>query len=286
VTILTYAEFLKRYFDSERKILSQNYPGLTLHRLTSEAPVDNLDDVYLPSRSHPLSLFIEKIKAGIPLEYISGLAYFYKTIFSVNEKVLIPRSETEILVEMAVQEIQCNFKNKSCKVLDICTGSGAIGLSLLREGGASFDLTLSDISEDALEVARKNYFRMQFLFSATDKIEFIKSDRFLNITGTFDLILSNPPYIKEINDKNEVHSQVLKYEPRIALFINDDEYDKWFKEFLTGIYKHLVNGGLALMEGHENHLEDLKEMAIEIGFKKAEIVQDYSQRNRFLRLIK
>lgn len=286
MTLQTYAEYLKSFFSAERKNLSQHYPGITLHRLSLEAPIANHDDLYLPARSHLFTQFIDKLQSGIPLEYISERAYFFRSYFFVNDKVLIPRSETEILVELAVQEVQRNFKNKPCKVLDVCTGSGVIGLSLLREGGAEFDITLSDLSPGALEIAKKNYFLMQYLFSPKHKIQFVESDRLQNISGEFDIILSNPPYIKKMSDQDSVHQQVKKYEPEMALFLNDADYETWFRVFFTEVAAHLVKGGFALIEGHENHLEGLKDLATEIGFTKTDIIKDYNQRNRFLRLVK
>ena len=280
----TYAEYLKDFFTLERKKLSENYPGINLHRLTSEAPITNLSDLYLPSNIHPFSQFIEKLKQGIPLEYISGKSYFYKSTFAVNKNVLIPRNETEILVELAVQEVQRNFMHKSCRVLDVCTGSGVIGLSLLREGGAIFDLTLADLSKPALEVARKNYFLMQFLFSPDSKVHFVESDRLKEIEGLFDIILSNPPYIKEISDSDTVHQQVKTYEPKIALFLPDDAYQAWFVEFFKEIFNHLRAGGFSLIEGHENHLEQLKKIALDVGFKTADVIKDYNQCDRFLKV--
>jgi release factor glutamine methyltransferase len=286
VEVQTYLEFLTIFFNRERKNLTQNYPGLTLRRLLDEAPVADLSAIYFQSKTDNFNNFIEKIKLGIPLEYISGSAYFYRSRFVVNESVLIPRSETEILVELAVQEVMLNFKNKPCRVLDVCTGSGAIGLSLLREGSAEFDMTLSDISQDALNIAKTNYFQMQFLFPQNHKLQFIETDRLNGISGKFDIILSNPPYIKKIADFENVHSQVLKFEPELALFLKDDEYDKWFIKFLSDICEHLELNGVAIIEGHENHLEDLKECAIKLGFRSASVITDYNQRNRFLRLRK
>jgi release factor glutamine methyltransferase len=280
----TYAEYIKDFFVNHRNQLSENYPGINLHRLTAEAPVLDAGTEYLPSTSNPFSQFIEKLKEGVPLEYISNRAYFYKSYFFVNEKVLIPRNETEILVELAVQYIQQNFSQKACRVLDVCTGSGVIGLSVLREGGAIFDLTLSDLSKEALVIAERNYFLMQFLFSKETRVNFIESDRLKKIEGSFDIILSNPPYIKAVSDVNTVHQQVTKYEPSLALFLPDDKYDQWFNDFFKEIYAHLAPNGLSLVEGHDTHLEKLKTIAIATGFKTVDVIKDYNQSDRFLRL--
>jgi release factor glutamine methyltransferase len=280
----SYSEYLKDFFTANRKELSENYPGINIHRLNNEAPVTDLNFQYLPSITNIFSIFIEKFKSGLPLEYISSSAYFYKSYFYVNENVLIPRNETEILVELAVQYIQQNFSQKPCRVLDVCTGSGVIGLSVLRDCNAKMELILSDLSNEALDVARRNYFLMQFLFSNESKVNFIESDRLKKIEGNFDIILSNPPYIKAVSDVSSVHQQVTKHEPSLALFLPDAQYDDWFKEFFKEIFDHLAPHGLALIEGHETHLEHLKKVAISTGFKTADVIKDYNQRDRFLRL--
>ena len=282
----TYADYINDYFKRERKNLNRHYPGLTIHRLLAEIPVNDLADYYIPHASHPLHQFLIKLSEGVPLEYISHRAYFFKSSFYVNPHVLIPRSETEILVELAIREIQTKFKGKAIEVADICTGSGIIGLSVLREGGAEISMTMSDLSLDALEVAKKNYFCMQFLFSKNHAINFIQGDRFLNISSEFDLILSNPPYIKKQADRHSVHSQVLTYEPSMALFIDDHEYENWFSNFFQEIKNHLKPDGMAIIEGHEDHLESLKLIAQDIGFKKIDLIKDYTIRNRFIKLVK
>lgn len=282
----SFADYLKSFFESERKSLSDNYPGINLRRLEREVSISHLNDLYCSYQSHPFNQFISKLKKGIPLEYISHQAYFYKSNFYVNEDVLIPRSETEILVELALKEIQINFKNKNCRILDVCTGSGAIGLSLLRDSGSELEVVFSDLSEKALNIARKNYFLMQYLFSSNHKIEFIESDRLKNISGEFDLIVTNPPYIMKEKDRSTVHSQVLLHEPEMALFLQDDEYEKWFIDFFTEINAHLKPEGIALVEGHENHLEKLQKIAINLKFKTIEIIKDYTLRDRFIRLQK
>lgn len=104
--------------------------------------------------------------------------------------------------------------------------------------------------------------------------------------GPFDLIVSNPPYIKKDADLKEVHPQVALFEPHLALFLEDATYDEWFKDFFESIFKNLSDNGVSLIEGHENHLEDLATLAKTIGFKEAVVIQDYTQRNRFLKLKK
>lgn len=288
--------FLKSFFSAEKKSLLNNYPGLNLHRLRQEISLhaflngidseELFDFPYLPHRNHPLTIFFEKLKIGIPLEYITGHAYFYRSLFKVTSDVLIPRSETEILVELASQEIKKNYKNTNCRVVDIGTGSGAIALSLLMEEGAALDMTVTDISEAALKLAQENYFNLKYAVPDIHKVTFVKTDRLDGIKGPFDLILSNPPYIKKNADSADVHHQVLEFEPHLALFLEDDLYEQWFDEFFTCIYEKLSSDGVSLIEGHENHLEELSSKARKAGFREVVVIKDYTNRNRFLKLKK
>ena len=294
--VISLDQALKNFYYEEKKILLENYPGLTLHRLRSDlklfAEIKGVDSdelfesPYFPSSTHPLTTFFNEVKTGKPLEYITGYSYFYRSLFNVNPNVLIPRSETEILVEMVSSEIQKSFKGKPCRLLDVGVGSGAIALSLLLEDHAKIDMVATDISSKALDVAKKNAFLFKNAIPLNNKIHFIETDRLNNIEGEFDFIISNPPYIKSIKDQETVHSQVKKFEPDLALFLEDSEYDQWFSIFFHSILKHLKKNGLSFIEGHEDHLEDLKKLALEIGFTKVDIIQDYTQRNRFLRLRK
>jgi len=296
VAIKSLGEHLKYFFNEEKKSLLFNYPGLTLHRLRSDlklhAFLNGVDSEelfefpYLPFRSNPITLFFEKLREGVPLEYITGYAFFYRSLFKVTSDVLIPRSETEILVELANSEIQKNYYHKECKLLDVGTGSGVIALTLMMEDFAQLDVTAVDISDKAITLARENYFNLRYTIPAKQTIQFLISDRLAKIDGKFDLILSNPPYIKLKSDRESVHHQVLSYEPALALFLEDDAYDFWFQDFFKSIYQKLNDHGMSLIEGHENHLASLSEAAKKIGFTTVEIIKDYTNRDRFLRLKK
>ena len=296
MSIQSLDQYLKSFFEADKKSLLTFYPGLTIHRLRQDiklhAFLNGVDSEelfefpYLPHRTHPLTIFFEKLKVGTPLEYITGFSYFYRSLFKVTPDVLIPRSETEILVELASQEIKRFYKNKVCRVADIGTGSGAIAISLLMEDSAQLDMVATDISEAALKLAQENLFSHKFAISNFHKTTFIKSDRLENVPGEFNLILSNPPYIKKSTDLAGVHVQVTTFEPHIALFLEDNIYDKWFFDFFKSIHGKLTTGGMSLVEGHENHLEVQAEMARKIGFSEVIIIPDYTNRKRFLKLKK
>lgn len=293
---LSLESYLKRFYEKEKKKLLAYYPGLTLHRLKQDIKLhaflkgvdsEELFELsYLPHKNHPITQFFAALHEGVPLEYITGYAYFYRSLFKVTSDVLIPRSETEILVELAGEEIKRNYRGKSCRILDVGTGSGVIALSLMMDDFAKLDVVASDISPMALQLAKENFFNLRYAIAPTHKIEFKLSDRLHDIQGTFDLIVSNPPYIKAKADFETVHPQVRAYEPHLALFVEDMHYDFWFEDLFRGIYEKLGDLGMSLVEGHEDHLQNLSKLALKCGFRKADVIKDYTQRDRFLRLTK
>ncbi len=238
--------------------LGEDYPGINLKRLTEE----------FEKFQGSFSEFERELNSGKPLAYINKCSYFYNSDVYVDERVLIPRFETEILVEQAL-------KLDALDILELGCGSGAITKAYLIDNNTSKNITVSDISQDALDVAKinlKNY-----------KVKFILSDKFKNIHQSFDLIVSNPPYIKR-SQFNGVHKNVIKYEPDLALFLSDTEHDIWFKDFFTGAQRCLNAEGTLLMEGHEENLEDLSKLAKELGFNNIECIKDLTGRDRVLKM--
>ncbi|MGE3609835.1 MAG: class I SAM-dependent methyltransferase [Bacteriovoracaceae bacterium] len=209
--------------------------------------------------------------AGVPFAYLLGWSEFYGHRFYVNHSVLIPRSETEYLVDIIVQS-----KMGPNKILDVGVGSGVILLSLLKANVALEGVGV-DLSLDALEVTKINAGRLRL------KPKLIQSDRLKNVTETFDLIVSNPPYIKSHQHRSLVHSQVDQFEPKMALYIEDEEYNNWFREFFKEVYEHLNPNGVFYMEGHELELNSQKIVLEQLGFKEVQVIKDFSDRERFLK---
>jgi len=162
------------------------------------------------------------LKHDIPVQHLIGHAYFYGHAFLVNEHVLIPRSETEQLVEEVLYLYDQYFEHEKVRVLDLGTGSGCIGLTLSLEE-KNMDVSVSDISVKALEVAKNNSEKLNA------DVSIIHSDLFENIKGTFDIIVSNPPYIPD----EEALDNIVKKEPDVALFggsLGVDFYEKILKQ--------------------------------------------------------
>ena len=195
---------------------------------------------------------INKIKKGFPLEHITHQKEFMKLNFYVDENVLIPRDDTEILVQ---EVIEIAKKTNAKKILDLCTGSGAIAISLAKYISNS-DITAVDISKEALNVAKKNAINN----NVENQITFINSDMFKNVPqDKYDIIVSNPPYIKK-NIIDTLDKQVKK-EPYIALNGGEDGLF-FYKNIINNGYQYLkCNGYICLEIGYDqkNDIIDLIE---------------------------
>lgn len=264
------------FFKTHQQHLLSHYPGLTVKRLIWEIKDMNHGE------SFSLDQYFSDLLVGIPLEYLSHRAYFFNAEFYVNSDVLIPRSETEGLVEMSLEWIK---KYNSQRILDVGCGSGAIILSILQEVPQAINACAVDISLKCLDVAKINWWRLRYKIPSASTLSFIQSDRLtgLHELERFDLIVSNPPYIKQQEDYLKVHSQVLHYEPSLALFLSDEIYTSWFTLFFKQAMTHLTDQGLFLMEGHEDHLENLAKVAFDVGFKEVTVLKDLSNRCRYLK---
>ena len=267
-------------FYKEAKEELNFYPGLNLNRL-----VDDFCRLYDVEPNQVwlkrYDKFLELVNKGIPLQYILNESYFFKHRFYVDSRVLIPRSETEILVEESIKIIRKNFYS-GYKVAEVGVGSFCIGLSILMEINSPIEYIGGDIDQSALEVAEINLFTLKNNLYSGHKISLLKSDKMENLSGNFDLIISNPPYIKVKEGLAGVHPQTLKYEPSIALFLEDSDYEQWFDLFFKQAHNKLNSNGIFFMEGHEDCLLELKALA-EKYFKQVEIIKDYTQRERFLK---
>ena len=220
-----------------------------------------------------LDTALKELESGIPVQYIVGNTNFYGYDFKVNRNTLIPRFETELLVEKTYNYIKKYFNKDNIKILDIGTGSGCIAITLNKLLN-SCDNTGTDISSEALEVAKENN------ISNNTNVKFIESDIFSNISDKYDVIISNPPYISY--GDTEVMDIVKNNEPHLALYAKDNGlyfYDKIIKESCK-------------------YLNDKFIMAFEIGYKQGKditkivnkyykdinmsVEKDYSGRDRFV----
>ena len=206
---------------------------------------DEIEDI---SKLDKLNEYVKKRLGHMPIQYILNKAYFCGLPFYVNENVLIPRFDTEVLVE---EVLKISKKDKSKRILDICTGSGAIAIALKKLGGFE-RVDALDISDKALEVAKRNANELD------SDINFLKSDMFSSLTceNKYDIIVSNPPYIQS-DVVDTLESEVKDFEPRLAL---DGDVDgmKFYK---------------IIAKNYENYLADNGVLALEIGYDEADDIR-------------
>ena len=212
---------------------------------------------------------LEEIKKGKPIQYITHYQEFMKLDFYVDENVLIPQPDTEILVEKVIEILK--DKGNTCSVLDMCTGSGTIGISIAKYIPKA-DVYVSDISRPALKIAQKNALKNE-----VENIHFILSDGFKNINKKdFDIIVSNPPYI-ETDIINDLPEEV-KHEPHLALDGGRDGLD-FYRIFSVQSPLFLKPSGYLCLEiGYQQKGEICK--LLKNNFKNIKIFQDYGGRDR------
>ena len=210
-----------------------------------------------------------------PVQYVLQEAWFYKMKFFVNESVLIPRPETEELVEWVINEVK--NKNEKLKIIDIGTGSGCIAIALKKEINVA-DVLAIDISAGALAVAKKNAVALDV------NIEIFQTD-FLDekewhSLSSFDIIVSNPPYIakKEIST---MQKNVIDYEPHIALFVDDDDHLVFYKKIALFAESHLNKEGKIYVEVNEKYAREVNELFNRHGFVSI-IKKDIYGRDRMI----
>jgi release factor glutamine methyltransferase len=226
---------------------------------------------------------ISALKTGKPYQHILGETDFYGMTFFVNEDVLIPRPETEELLEFAIKKIQLHFTddslwndsaNKRLKILDIGTGSGIIPLVLKKHFPAA-KIHSIDFSEKALEVAKKNadFHKLE--------INFIHND-YLNseLNGNFDIIISNPPYIG-IEEEQEIADSVKEFEPKMALFSPTSDALIFYRKIAEDAKKYLNKNGLLFLEINQKLGAETLELYTD-HFSEAQLIKDLSENDRFI----
>lgn len=209
---------------------------------------------------------LEQRAVHVPLQHLLGYQDFMGLRFQVNEHVLIPRQDTEILVEEAMR-----YLHDGMRILDLCTGSGCILLSLLHYSNDCEGVGV-DISQEALRVAAQNAELLGI------KADFLKSDLYEKVTGKFDLLVSNPPYI-ERKVIPTLMEEVREYDPYIALDGGEDGLD-FYRRIIGGAQDYLKRGGQILMEIGSGQAKAVSELLREAGFKEIDVCRDFAGLDR------
>lgn len=277
---------LKRVFNSElTNLYPQNEIDSFFYILSEEyldlSKVDIAlnfnDEIKIPKTFH---LALNQLTDQKPIQYIIGKTEFYGLNFTVNSHVLIPRPETEELVDWIIKDRNNYFSNSSkINILDIGTGSGCIAISL-DKNIINSKVYAVDISKKALETAQKN--------SSNNKtnVEFIEKN-ILNddtqiLSDKFDIIVSNPPYVRNL-EKQEIQANVLKNEPHLALFVTDDNPLLFYDAICNFAIKNLTSSGVLYFEINQYLGKETTDLLHQKGFKNIELRKDVFNNDRMIR---
>ncbi|MBE9586162.1 peptide chain release factor N(5)-glutamine methyltransferase [Mucilaginibacter sp. JRF] len=223
-----------------------------------------------------------QLQSGKPLQYILGKAEFFGLTFNVNPSVLIPRPETEELVEWVIESVvsgQRSVVSSELSVLDIGTGSGCIAISL-KKNLAGANVSAMDISVDALQTAQGNAALngVEVNFMEADILS-AKPDE-----AKYNIIVSNPPYVTS-HDKRQMHTNVTDFEPHTALFVPDEEPLLFYKAIADYALLSLKRPGMLFFEINESYGPETVEMLVAKGYKDVELRKDMSGRNRMVKAL-
>lgn len=242
-------------------------------------PIDvalNHELIFSESEIWVWNSLLAELKKEVPIQYLMGKTNFYGLDFEVNENVLIPRSETEELVEWIVNENLKTQKFKKLKILDIGTGSGCIAISLAKNIPNARVFAL-DVSKEALKTARKNaennHVDVTFIHQSILEIEDLKND--------FDVIVSNPPYVRNL-EKKEIKKNVLNYEPHLALFVEDHDALIFYRKIAEIAQKNLSENGQLFFEINQYLGNEMKDLLQKMNFKNIELKKDIYGNDRMV----
>ncbi|OMQ08062.1 peptide chain release factor N(5)-glutamine methyltransferase [[Flexibacter] sp. ATCC 35103] len=220
--------------------------------------------------------FLNQLKKEVPIQYLLGKTNFYGLDFEVNENVLIPRLETEELVEWIIKENSKIDTSKKIKILDIGTGSGCIAISLAKNI-QNAEVYAIDVSKKALETAKKNAINnnvdVTFMFKNILELDVLKYD--------FDIIVSNPPYVRNL-EKQEIKKNVLDYEPHLALFVEDNDALVFYRKIAELAQNNLLKNGQLYFEINQYLGDEMRELLENMNFTNIELRKDIYDNDRMI----
>jgi release factor glutamine methyltransferase len=220
-----------------------------------------------------------RLKNEEPIQYILNQAFFYGLLFEVDENTLIPRPETEELIDWIIKD-QDLLKKQELHVLDIGTGSGCIPITLSKNISNSV-VTSVDVSEKAIQVAKKNaHINKVEISFVNDSI--LVPETINNTKYAFDIIVSNPPYVRNL-EKQEIKQNVLAYEPHLALFVADDDALIFYDRITKYALKHLKKDGALYFEINQYLGEATVKLIKQLGFKNVELRKDMFGNDRMIK---
>lgn len=263
-------DYPSQEIQSFQRIIFEKILGLPLHKIYL-----NPSDPVNPKDANTIIDIVSQLKLQKPIQYILGEANFFDLNFIVNPDVLIPRQETEELVDWILKY----SNNNSYSILDIGTGSGCIAISLAKNLIKS-KVTAIDISSGAIEVAKRNALinGVHIDFAMVDVLD--PGSKILN--QPFDIVVSNPPYIREL-EKEQIKPNVLDHEPHTALFVSNDDPLVFYRAIAIRALEILKSDGVVFCEINEALGNELFHLFSNYGFKHVEIRKDLNGKDRMIK---
>ncbi len=254
------------------QIFGEKYFGLNSVQLRQ-----NADQIISESQADIFREFIQLLSTGKPYQQIIGETEFYGFKFFVDEHVLIPRPETEELLELAIEKIQdarCKMQDLSFKILDIGTGSGIIPI-VLKKHFPNAQISAIDFSEDALKTAQRNadFHQVEINFMHQDYLQ-------ENLTEVYDVIISNPPYIG-MQEEDEIADSVKEFEPKMALFSPTSNALIFYEKIAEDCKNQLAENGLVFLEINQKLGKETLDLFTEV-LSEAKLMKDLSGNERFV----
>jgi len=257
----------------------RNFSYLIIEKLTGFSRTEvyvNKNTLFSSEQQHEIESFIEKLKKYVPIQYILGETEFYGLPFYVDESVLIPRPETEELVDWIRKE---NDRTAGLHMLDIGTGSGCIAIALKHEFTNS-TVDAFDISVEALKTAKRNASHNHLTINFSE-VDILNAPDF---PTKWDIIVSNPPYITE-NEKEGMLPNVLENEPHLALFVPDNDPLLFYRNIAIFAQNHLNEKGKLYFEINREAGQPCIELLTQMGYQEVELRKDISGNDRMLRAV-
>lgn len=236
------------------------------------------DDELSDTQKNFFEQCLQRLATAEPVQYIRGKADFYDLQFFVNPSVLIPRQETEELVNVILQENRNNIP----KIIDLGTGSGCIAITLAKHL-SNAKVSAVDVSEQALQTAKSNALKNEV--SVDFYLGDMQDEVFMSQFHKFDIIVSNPPYVCH-SEKNEMCQNVLHYEPHLALFVEDTNPLQFYRAIARFASEHLAENGTVYCEINETLGKETKLLFESFGFSKCEVRKDLFGKDRIVKVKK
>ena len=259
-----------------------NISEMVMEKITGQKRIDRLinDPEINKELSDQFNLLLQRLLNHEPVQYVLGEAWFCGMKLTVDKQVLIPRPETEELVEWVIETVHDWPKpaNRNYKILDVGTGSGCIAIALQKILPAYFETWACDKSDGALTIARKNADDQKALVDFVP-MDFLDADQQKQLPHV-DIVVSNPPYIP-VSGKNTMADNVVKYEPSMALFVPDEDPLQFYKALASFGKLKLQENGWLLAEIHEDLGQEVKDLWISFDYKNVEIKKDLQGKDRF-----